>query len=63
MNIIDALQLAIQDEKEAVQKYKELARNAPDPETRLLFEQLSREEDSHYKRLNEKLKALKLMSE
>lgn len=61
MNIREALELAISDEDRARQKYEDMALIAEDPETRLLLEQISREEESHLKRLKERLKALKLM--
>lgn len=62
MNIKEALELAIKDEAAAVEKYKKMAREAEDPESRLLFEQIAREEDSHHKRLSERLKAIKLLN-
>lgn len=61
MNLIEALEMAIKDEAEAVQKYRDYAKNAPDPESRLLFEQLAKEENAHHTKLNERLKAIKLM--
>ncbi|MGE5415622.1 MAG: ferritin family protein [Acidobacteriota bacterium] len=61
MDMIAALEMAIADEKEAVDKYRECAANAEDAETRLMFEQLAREEESHYKRLQERLRALKTL--
>lgn len=61
MDLIQALQMAIEHEAEAVNRYKKYAEEAEDGETRILFEQLSREEDSHRKRLTERLKALKAM--
>jgi rubrerythrin len=61
MTIIEALKMAIADESKAAARYREMAELADDNETRLLFEQLASEEDAHYKRLSERLKALKLM--
>ncbi|ADI01718.1 MAG TPA: hypothetical protein GXX39_07095 [Syntrophothermus lipocalidus] len=61
MDIIAALETAIKEEKEASARYRELAAQASDPETRLMFEQIAREEESHYKRLVDRLKAVKLM--
>lgn len=61
MNLKEAIELAIQEELAAKEKYKDLARLAQDQETRLMLEQLAREEDSHYKRLVDRLKAIKLM--
>lgn len=61
MSLEEALEAAVQEEAEAVERYQELARQAEDPESRLLFEQLSREEAVHYQRLSERLKAVKLL--
>ncbi len=61
MNTKEALELAIEQELKAHDRYKELAKQADDPETRLMFEQIAREEEGHYKRLVDRLKAIKLM--
>ncbi len=61
MKIKEALEMAIEAEIKAGERYRSLAQEAQDPESRLLFEQLAREEDNHYKRLSERLKAVKLM--
>lgn len=61
MNIRQALELACEQESQTKEKYLELARIAEDPETRLMLEQIAREEERHYKRLLERLKAIKLM--
>ncbi|NLT20477.1 MAG: rubrerythrin [Syntrophomonadaceae bacterium] len=61
MNIREALETAIKAEANARQRYLDMAAAAEDPESRLLFEQLAREEESHEKRLAERLKAFKLM--
>lgn len=63
MSIIEAMKLAIEEEAKAARRYRELAEMAEDNETRLLFEQLALEEDAHYKKLSERLKALKLMGD
>jgi rubrerythrin len=61
MSTREALEMAIADEAQARDKYHELARQAEDPESRILFEQLAREEESHHKRLSERLRAIKLL--
>ncbi|MGI6422197.1 MAG: ferritin family protein [Syntrophomonadaceae bacterium] len=61
MDIKQALDMAMQEELKAAEKYRTLARDAVDTETRLLFEQLAREEDMHYRKLSERLKAIRLM--
>ena len=63
MSLIEAMKLAIEEEARAARRYRELAEMAEDNETRLLFEQLALEEDAHYKKLSERLKALKLMGD
>jgi len=61
MKIKEALELAIKQEEKAQEKYSELAREAEDAETRLLFEQLAKEEEAHQRRLSDRLKAIKLL--
>ena len=61
MTVIEAMKMAVEAEIKAAARYRELAELAEDNETRLLFEQLALEEDAHYKKLTERLKALKLM--
>lgn len=61
MTVIEAMKMAVQAEINAAARYRELAELAEDNETRLLFEQLALEEEAHYKKLSERLKALKLM--
>ena len=61
MNIRQAIELALEQEKMAKEKYLEMSRIAEDQETRLMLEQIAREEESHYRRLRERLKAIKLM--
>lgn len=61
MNIIEALELAIQEEAAAMDKYNHLSGQVEDPETRLMLEQIAREEAGHLKQLKERLKAIKLV--
>ena len=61
MNIINALEIAIQEETAAMNKYNHLAGEAEDTETRLMFEQIAREECSHLKILKERLKSIKFV--
>jgi len=61
MNLKEALETAVNDEAAARDKYIQLAHEAADPETRLMLEQIAREEANHLKLLNERLKALKLV--
>ena len=62
MDVRQALELAIEAEAKSRDRYLELAKQAEDGETPLLLEQIAREEDSHLRRLSERLKAIKLMN-
>ena len=59
--MIEALEIAIATEAEARDNYENIAKIAEDPETRLMLEQLAREENAHFQRLCERLKAIKLL--
>lgn len=61
MNIITVLNTAMEIEKKAAERYREYASNAEDTDIRILFEQLAREEESHFKQLQARLNAYKLM--
>lgn len=61
MQLKEALEMAIDAEEKAMDRYRGMAKEAEDPETRLLFEQLAREEEGHRKRLSDRLKAIKLL--
>lgn len=61
MNLREALEIAIKDESDAIKFYKDLAAKADDPETRVMMEQIAREEEGHFKRLSDRLKAIKLL--
>ena len=58
---IEALEFAIKAESESRARYEKMAKEAEDPETRLICEQFAREENNHYKVLSNRLKALKLL--
>lgn len=61
MNIITILNTAMEIEKKSAEHYREYANNAEDTDIRILFEQLAREEESHFKQLQARLNAYKLM--
>jgi rubrerythrin len=61
MDLREALELAVQEEAKAMQNYTKLAGEAEDPETRLMLEQIAKEEAGHLKRLTERLKAIKML--
>jgi len=61
MNLKEALELSIQAEKNAMERYTSLAKEVEDPETRLMLEQIAREEAGHLKKLKERLKAVSLL--
>ena len=60
-NLQKAMQMAIDEENKSNANYRQLAKEAEDQETRLLFEQLANEEAMHAKKLTERLKNLKMM--
>lgn len=61
MNLKEALELAIEAEAAAMNRYNNLAREVEDPETRLMLEQIAKEEAGHLKKLKDRLKALALV--
>lgn len=61
MNLKEALELSCKEEAAAVEKYNQIASQVEDPETRLMLEQIAREEAGHLKQLKERLKAIKLL--
>lgn len=61
MDITDILKTAIESEQTERAKYMELAKQAEDPETRAVLEQLARDEEEHARKLKERLAALRLM--
>ncbi len=63
MSIIEILEGAIESEKNEREKYLKLAREAKDPETRGILEQLARDEREHEQILKDRLAAVKLMRE
>ena len=63
MDIEQAIEEAIQEELDAQVKYRAAAASSPDAQTRLMFEQMAREEEMHEKRLRDRLRALKLIKQ
>ena len=61
MDVITLMEEAIEEERRAHEKYKNGAEAAADPETRSMFEQLARMEESHERMLRDRLSALKLI--
>jgi rubrerythrin len=61
MNLKEALEVAVQAEKAAMERYTKLAQEVEDPETRLMLEQIAKEEEGHLKKLKERLKAISLV--
>ncbi|MEQ8200522.1 MAG: ferritin family protein [Syntrophomonadaceae bacterium] len=62
MTLKEALELSIEAEKNAMERYTNLAKEVEDPETRLMLEQIAREEAGHLKKLKERLKAISLLN-
>lgn len=61
MDVIKLMEEAIENERHAVDMYRQGAEAAEDPETRSIFEQLARWEEEHEKILRERLATLKLI--
>lgn len=61
MNLKEALEAAVQAEKAAMERYSKLAQEVEDPETRLMLEQIAREEAGHLKKLKERLQGISLV--
>lgn len=61
MGIIEVLNEAIESERRERDKYIKMAKEAPDPETRAVLEQLAGDEKEHERILRERLSAVKLM--
>lgn len=61
MTLKEVLELSMQAEKDAMERYLELAKVVEDPETRLMLEQIAREEAGHLKKLKERHKAISLL--
>lgn len=59
--LIAALKKAIEQEREAAARYREMALNADEPETRLLLEQIALEEENHLNLLIKRLQAIRLL--
>jgi len=47
-NAVEVLSIAMEEEREAVAKYKELAESAPDEEAKRAYLELARDEHQHY---------------
>lgn len=61
MTLSEEIKKAIQEEIKAQESYRQAAKDAPDPETRSMLEQLASDEAEHEKMLKEKLAALKML--
>lgn len=61
MEIKEVLKIAMDHEKKAADNYWEFAKQADDTDSRLLFEQLARDEENHYRQLQSRLNAYKLL--
>ncbi len=59
--LIRVLEEAIESEKGAQERYRRAIEKATDPEIRIFFEQLIRDEERHEELLRERLKTLKFL--
>lgn len=61
LDIKKLIEEAIEEERKAQVNYQRAADEAPDPGTKVFFEQLVREEHAHEKKLRDRLIAIKLI--
>lgn len=59
--LIEAIIQAMEYEKESLERYRRMASQAEESETRLLLEQIAREEENHFNQLSKRLKAIRLL--
>ena len=60
MDVLEILKEVLEDEKAGAERYRKLAEEMTDAESRAIFEALAREEDNHYRTVRERMTALKL---
>lgn len=60
MDIVKTLEQAMEDEKAGMKRYRQLAEEAGDLESKAVFEAMARDEERHYRTLKERLTAIKL---
>jgi rubrerythrin len=61
VDVIKFIEEAIEKEEADKEKYQKMAEETEDPEARMVFEQLARDEENHEKVLRERLIALKML--
>ncbi len=59
--LIRMVEEAIESERGSQERYRRAAQEARDPETKVFFEQLVKDEERHEQLLRERLKTLKLL--
>jgi len=59
--LIRVLEEAIESERGAQERYRKAIEKASDPETRIFFEQLVKDEERHEQLLRDRLKTLKFL--
>jgi rubrerythrin len=60
MDVIDVLKQILEEEKTGAERYRELAQEVDDAESKAVFEALAREEEKHYQTVKARLTAIKL---
>jgi len=60
MDVLEILKEVLEDEKAGAERYRKLAEEMTDAESKTIFEALAREEDNHYRLVRERITALKL---
>jgi rubrerythrin len=61
VDVIKFIEEAIEKEEADKEKYHKMAEEAEDPEARMVFAQLARDEENHARVLRERLTAIRMM--
>ena len=60
MDVIDVLKKILEEERAGAERYRKLAQEVDDAESKAIFEALAREEDKHFQTVKARLTAIKL---
>lgn len=60
MDIIDVLKEILEEEKAGAQRYRQLAQEVDDAESKAVFEALARDEEKHFQTVKARITAIKL---
>lgn len=60
MDVLEILKQVLEDEKAGAERYRKLAEEVSDAESKAIFESLAREEENHYRMVRERMTTIKL---